>query len=82
MPKTTCPKCNAEAECFGEDINNWVEFYWEYTLICGSCGSCDKATRYGGSRISVNWETICPFCGKKQSEHQKPPSESPPKRNQ
>jgi len=69
MPTIPCPKCGySNATCSCRDVGG-VEYYDEYTLYCEKCGYTASSIQYGGSPLSANWDTRCPFCGQDQRAH-------------
>jgi len=57
-----CPACGGPAKCYHQDVGG-VEYYDEYVLYCPKCGRIERSTIYGGSPMSDNWGTNCPYCG-------------------
>ena len=69
-----CPKCHSEAQCFHQDVGG-VDYDDEYVLYCKTCGNIERVRRYGGSPVSDNWVTNCPYCGGDCFRHEGTPSE-------
>lgn len=69
MPMARYPKCeNPGATCLWWDVGG-VEYYDEFILYCKKCGYTESHIEYGGSQLSANWDTRCPFCGQDQLAH-------------
>lgn len=63
MEGRKCPKCGSySVQCYHADVGG-VEYYDEYTLHCKDCGYIERVGRSGGSPMSDNWVTECPYCG-------------------
>jgi C4-type Zn-finger protein len=62
MSNVTCPQCGGIAHCqFTGDVGG-VDYHDEYSLVCDLCGHQTTDTVYGGSPISSDGATECPFC--------------------
>lgn len=69
MPVVPCPRCGSpDTICLCQDVGG-VEYYDEYTLYCKTCGYTEQRIEYGGSPLSSNFHTKCPFCGKTGLDH-------------
>jgi hypothetical protein len=69
MATIECPHCAIrDAKCECKDVGG-VEYYDEYSLTCGTCGYRATAVIHGGSPMSSDWDTECPYCGQNQRAH-------------
>jgi len=67
-----CSRCGGSAKCYHQDVGG-VEYYDEYVLYCFKCGLIERAMKYGGSPMSDNWGTDCPYCGVDCFSHEATP---------
>lgn len=64
-----CQNCGSTfIHCYHREVGG-VDYEDEYTIFCKSCKYTDNKTLSGGSPVSGNWETDCPYCGKSCHGH-------------
>lgn len=65
-----CPKCGNNAICLYMGDIGGVDYQDLYRLRCPCYGYEEDQCLYGGSPVSSNWPTNCPFCGVVYGQHE------------